>query len=599
MPQLTDMQKRRLITQEPHININAMLNYILEYDNVSLDDFPNMAAERRQYIENAIQAMPNPQEKNEWEAIDALRHTPTPELLRMIEAYIRRWEGSRPNGNHVDEANLLYDDVDKQLKEQQKMLKEQQKMREQADWEQVDSMSKTKLLAHLQKYPDTVHKSDIDDSFWSLTRNDDIMEIQNYITLFPEGNHISEAQNILNSIAQWDRIKNSGDIFMVSDYINDNPSSPFKSNADILLMTLKRSEIEQMQQRPDSYEVSHLLKLLSKNIFTDRELIYQNVLTQNVLDRLRQGNLNNGLPSIVQAISQCELECKPGYTDVYFFGIPSTGKTCILMGLSSSKSLHINLAHGGGDYAAALQQYTSSGVTVATTPGNFVVTLEANIYSQTSKDVSHNVNLIEMSGEEFALQIAGNPDHIFTFEDMGSGTTELLRNDNRKVFFLIIDPTASVVRRTHQVTDANGNVRLETYPVNQQTVISKMVDLFSHSDNCNIMKKVDSIHIIITKADLLGDELEREEKALDIFRTKYQGIITPLIRLCEEYNINTQTDHRPKLYTFSLGKFYVGGLYEYDCTDSDRLVTAITNSTIGTKEKTFWVKFKELVNGRR
>ena len=54
-----------------------------------------------------------------------------------------------------------------------------------------------------------------------------------------------------------------------------------------------------------------------------------------------------------------------------------------------------------------------------------------------------------------------------------------------------------------------------------------------------------------------------------------------------------------KLYTFSLGKFYVGGLYEYDCTDSDRLVTAITNSTIGTKEKTFWVKFKELVNGRR
>ena len=592
MPQLTDMQKRQLITQEPHININAMLNYILEYDNVSLDDFPNMAAERRQYIENAIKAMPNPQEKNEWEAIDALRHTPTPELLRMIEAYIRRWEGSRPNGNHVDEANLLYDDVDNQLKEQQKM-------REQADWEQVDSMSKTKLLGHLQKYPDTVHKSEIDDSFWNLTRNDDIMEIQNYITLFPEGNHISEAQNILNSIAQWDRIKNSGDIFMVSDYINDNPSSPFKSNADILLMTLKRSEIEQMQQRPDSYEVSHLLKLLSKNIFTDRELIYQNVLTQNVLDRLRQSNLNNELPSIVQAISQCELECKPGYTDVYFFGIPSTGKTCILMGLSSSDSLHINLAHGGGDYAAALQQYTSSGVTVASTPGDFVVTLEANIYSQTSKDVSHNVNLIEMSGEEFALQIAGHPDHIFTFEDMGSGTTELLRNDNRKVFFLIIDPTASVVRRTHQVTDANGNVRLETYSVDQRTVIRKMVDLFSLPNNCNIMKKVDSIHIIITKADLLGDELEREEKALDIFRTKYQTIIRPLIKLCEEYNINTQTDHRPKLYTFSLGKFYVGGLYEYDCTDSDRLVTAITNSTIGTKEKTFWVKFKELVNGRR
>lgn len=588
MPQLTDMQKRQLIAQEPHININAMLNYILEYDNVSLDDFPNMAAERRQYIENAIQAMPNPQEQNEWKAIDALRHTPTPELLRMIEAYIRRWEGSRPNGNHVDEANLLYDDVDNQLKEQQKM-------REQADWEQVDSMSKTKLLAHLQKYPNTVHKSDIDDSFWSLTRNDDIMEIQNYITLFPEGNHISEAKNILNSIAQWDRIKNSGDIFMVSDYINDNPSSPFKSNADLLLMTLKRSEIEQMQQRPDSYDVSRLLKLLDKNIFTDRELICQKVLTQNVLDRLRQSDLNNDLPNIVQAINQCELECKPGYTDVYFFGIPSTGKTCILMGLSSSESLDVNLAHGGGDYAAALQQYTSSGVTVTSTPGDFVVSLEANIYSQTSKGVSHKVNLIEMSGEEFALQIAGHPDHIFTFEDMGSGTTQLLQNDNRKVFFLIIDPTANVVHRTHQVTKENGNVELESYSVNQQKVIEKMVDLFNDPSNCNIMKKVDSIHIIITKADLLGNNLERDDRALSIVQ-RYQQKITKLINLCKNYNINTQTKHRPKLYTFSLGKFYVGGLYEYDCTDSDRLVTAITNSTIGTKEKTFWVKFKELVN---
>ncbi len=588
MPQLTDMQKRQLIAQEPHININAMLNYILEYDNVSLDDFPNMAAERRQYIENAIQAMPNPQEQNEWKAIDALRHTPTPELLRMIEAYIRRWEGSRPNGNHVDEANLLYDDVDNQLKEQQKM-------REQADWEQVDSMSKTKLLAHLQKYPNTVHKSDIDDNFWSLTRNDDIMEIQNYITLFPEGNHISEAKNILNSIAQWDRIKNSGDIFMVSDYINDNPSSPFKSNADLLLMTLKRSEIEQMQQRPDSYDVSRLLKLLDKNIFTDRELICQKVLTQNVLDRLRQSDLNNDLPNIVQAINQCKLECKPGYTDVYFFGIPSTGKTCILMGLSSSGSLDVNRAHGGGDYAAALRQYTSSGVTVTSTPGDFVVSLEANIYSQTSKGVSHKVNLIEMSGEEFALQIAGNPDHIFTFEDMGSGTTQLLQNDNRKVFFLIIDPTANVVHRTHQVTKENGNVELDSYSVNQQDVIEKMVDLFDDPSNCNIMKKVDSIHIIITKADLLGNNLERDDRALSIVQ-RYQQKITKLINLCKNYNINTQTKHRPKLYTFSLGKFYVGGLYEYDYTDSDRLVTAITNSTIGTKEKTFWVKFKELVN---
>ena len=591
MNELTDMQKRQIISREPHININKILEYIQTYSNLSLDDFPNMSPDRRKYIEDTINSMPNPQEQAEWNAIDAMRNTPTRQLLDMIEAYIRRWEGSRPNGNHVDEANTLYKHVEEELRKAQEKIEDD-------DWLKVDPMSKTSLLGYLQKYPNTVHKDEIDDSFWGLTMNNDIREIQNYITLFPAGRHVTEANAILDSVAEWERVKNSGDIFTVAAYITNNPTSPFKRDADLLLMSLKSDEISQMEHYPDSYEVSRLMELLKRNIFTDNELIRKNVVTANVLDRLRQNAPSDELPDIIQAINNSSAKCKKDHTDVYFFGIPSTGKTCILMGLSNSDSLNINLASGGGDYAAALQQYTDYGVTVNATPGNFVASLEAKISSRRTEDVSHNVNLIEMSGEEFATQIANNPDHIFTFEDMGSGTTELLTNDNRKVFFLIIDPTANVVRRTHQVVDDNGNVSLESYTVNQQTVIQKMVNLFEQPGNSDIMKKVDSIHIIMTKADLLGDDLEREDKAINIFRTKYETrILKPLIDLCKEYNINSQTGHRPKLYTFSLGKFYVGGLYEYDSTDSNRLVTAIKNSTVGTKGKTFWDKFKELVNG--
>lgn len=591
MNELTDIQKRQIISREPHTNINKILEYIQTYSNLSLDDFPNMLPDRRKYIEDAINSMPNPQEQAEWKAIDAMRSTPTRQLLDMIEAYIRRWEGSRPNGNHVDEANTLYAHIEEELKKAQEKIEEE-------DWLKVDPMSKTSLLEYLQKYPNTVHKDEIDDSFWGLTMNNDIREIQNYITLFPAGRHVTEANAILDSVAEWEKVKNSGNIFTVADYMTKNPSSPFKRDAELLLMSLKKDEISQMEQHPDNYEVSRLMELLKRNIFTDNELIRKNVVTAGVLDRLRQNAPSDELPDIIQAINNSYPECKEGCTDVYFFGIPSTGKTCILMGLSNSDSLNINLACGGGDYAAALQQYTDYGVTVNATPGNFVAALEAKISSRSTKGVSHNVNLIEMSGEEFATQIANNSEHIFTFEDMGSGTTKLLQNDNRKVFFLIIDPTANIVRRTHQVVDDNGNACLETYTVNQQTVIQKMVNLFEQPGNSDIMKKVDSIHIIMTKADLLGDELEREDKAMRIFQSKYEAkILEPLIDLCKEYNINSQTGHRPKLYTFSLGKFYVGGLYEYDSTDSNRLVTAIRNSTVGTKGKTFWDKFKELVNG--
>ena len=70
----------------------------------------------------------------------------------------------------------------------------------------------------------------------------------------------------------------------------------------------------------------------------------------------------------------------------------------------------------------------------------------------------------------------------------------------------------------------------------------------------------------------------------------------PLIELCKEYNINTQTRFHPKLFTFSLGTFYIGGLYEYEQNDSNRLVKAIRNSKHGMKKKTCWDRLKETAN---
>ena len=212
-----------------------------------------------------------------------------------------------------------------------------------------------------------------------------------------------------------------------------------------------------------------------------------------------------------------------------------------------------------------------------------------------------------MSGEEFAFDIANNPDRIFTFEQMGSGATQLLKNDNRKVFFLIIDPTANVVRINREIVVQDGfdedtgepitHTDLQYCVVNQRTLIQKMVDLFTDPGNAEIMKKVDSIHIIMTKSDTLGNPVEREEKALNIFQQKFSGdILKPLIDLCEEYNINSRTNFHPNLYTFSLGTFYVGGLYEYEQTDSDRLVVAIKNSTQSVKKKSWWDRLKETVN---
>lgn len=217
--------------------------------------------------------------------------------------------------------------------------------------------------------------------------------------------------------------------------MHNNRTSPFSHQAKLMLMRLKQEEIGQMRDRPNSYDAERLKRLLIEHVVTDNELIMANVMTENVLETLRSNDITYDLPDINRAIAESRAECKEGFTDVFFFGIPSTGKTCVLMGLSRSDSLHINLASGGGDYASALQQYTDVGITVPRTPGSFVTTLEATICPSGQQNIDYKVNLVEMSGEEFAFGIANNPDHIFTFEEMGSGATELLKTPIAKPSF--------------------------------------------------------------------------------------------------------------------------------------------------------------------
>lgn len=591
---LTDLQRSQLIERVNNLPLKNILPYFLTGE-ITFSDVPKIDATRKAYIEEQIAALPNPNEQKEWKEIEDNKSNHTQDLLDKIASYIRNWEGSRPNGNHVDEAHRLYSNVENSVKRQAEDL-------ERNDWAQVDPFSTPSLIGHLTKYPHTVHKQEIDDSIWSMINKENIVELKNYLTILPLGSHSEEAKALLNAIFDWNGVKNTNEIFTAHDYIKTNPNSPFIRQAQILLLGLKQQEIELMKSHPNEYDVDRFKKMLEENIFTDNELINANVVTPTVLDSIMHTDVKSDLPDVMDAIEKSKPECKKGFTDVYFFGIPSTGKTCVLMGMSRSSSLNINLASGGGDYAAALQQYTDVGVTVPPTPGDFFTTLEATI-SRLDESTMHKINLVEMSGEEFAFKIANNEERTFSFEDMATGVTELLKNDNKKVFFLIIDPTANVVRFSRResvgYSEDTGEqlFNYRTYVVNQRTLIQKIVNIFEDPKNAEIMKRVDSIHIITTKADMLGNSIEREEKAYKIFKEKHEGdILRPLIDLGKEYNINAQTNFRPKLYTFSLGTFYVGGYYEYEPNDSDRLVKAIRNSTKAVKKKTFWNRVQDFVN---
>ena len=443
MSTISEVKKRIMIQQEPHKGAGIVLEWIQTYDNVSLEDFPKMEESKRLYIKQQLSCQPNVQEQAEWEKIalvkDSFRNEIiTAETLRdSLQNYIRKWEKDRPVGNHVDEANKLYVVVDDFILEYWRKIEENA-------WNSLDINNNNALGEYLKKYPHSSHKAEIDDLYWENINKEILNDVEEYINNPMFSLHNKDAEQVKKALVEWIRVKNSNDIFTVFYYLRDNSNTPFIAQAQYLLLELKQHEIRQMQTVPNAYEVGTLLRFIKEGIFTKYELISQDVLTDGVFNTISDPDIMDGLPDIQQAIDSSVPECKEGYTDVYFFGIPSTGKTCILMGLSRADSLHINLAHGGGDYADALQQFIDAGLTVPQTKMGFAATLEATINDRQSNS-QHKINLIEMAGEDFAKKIAGNQEHIYDFDSMGTGVTDLLKNNNKKVFFLIIDPTTNVI----------------------------------------------------------------------------------------------------------------------------------------------------------
>ena len=173
---LTDLQRSQLIERVNNLPLKNILPYFLTGE-ITFSDVPKIDATRKAYIEEQIAALPNPNEQKEWKEIEDNKSNHTQDLLDKIASYIRNWEGSRPNGNHVDEAHRLYSNVENSVKRQAEDL-------ERNDWAQVDPFSTPSLIGHLTKYPHTVHKQEIDDSIWSMINKENIVELKNYLTIY-------------------------------------------------------------------------------------------------------------------------------------------------------------------------------------------------------------------------------------------------------------------------------------------------------------------------------------------------------------------------------------------------------------------------------
>ena len=585
---LTEDQKKQLNAQCDRMPVLKIVEYIDKGFVNFPDDLPSLSDDRKKAIQDILDSRPNPQEQREWNDLAPLTTNLDDGLKNALNSYISHWESRKPVGNHLEEAGRLLEAIRQKEIEQRILI-------EKADWDLVDQADKQSLLGHKQKYPESGHMQEIEDALWTLVNGSENIpqEVEEFLQHFPDSKYKTQAQQILSSYQEWQDIKDEGDLLSTFQYLQNHPDSPFANDARLLLLELKGEELQTMRELLANYPIENLFYYLDNGIYTEDELIAAEVATSESLEIIRKFEKIKGqLPDVNAEIAKCKKVCAEGHTDVFLFGIPSTGKSCILMGLIGSPQIEIDPIRAAGPYSDVLQQYLDAGLTIGQTPKNFVATIEACISDMKEK---HLLNLVEMSGEDFAFKMADNENGKISFEDMGNGATRLLCNDNHKVFFIIVDPTARVVAFNHLVEDGE-NSYLVRKNVNQRVTLNRMIGLLRQPENKKILKKVESIHIIMTKSDTLGTPDERDQKAMEHFTKHYQGIVKPLTQLCLENGINRRTNGMPKLYTFSLGKFYVGGVYKYDQSDANKLIQVLKHDTESIGNGGFFDKVRNVFN---
>ena len=613
-------QKQTLLNQvknQTTIPLKTLVDLINKYEDLEPQDFQGYIDDT--LLEQLIDASRNPEELDLWNQI-LNNPRDTPENIQIVQGLVSKYIQQYPKAPQIKDAQALMNRLPQELsdailrKQQEEINKkkaeeeERARVREQRDWDMVERGNYNALQSYKSKYPNSVHLDELDDLMWLNTKNVmNFHSLSRYLSDWPLGRHAEEANQALSESSEWEEVKRSGDLFRVDDYRDTHPTSPYINEVNALYFKLRDEELAKMKENPSEYGKDDVEKLIAADIFTKWQLEDEELITEESWEMLQ---LDRDLfPHIGDYQSEDpNIEAPAGCTDIYLFGTPGTGKTCLLMGLTGAngyrdergQSYTLNMRTQGGPYASALQQYVSAGITPGRTFGKFVTTINGQVNElNRNKIINHRINLVEMSGEEFALRIADSKE--VSLSNMGTGATNLLRNENRKVFFIIVDSSKEKVKVEYveQIKDAEGNVideRIRKKYIWQLDILNKFVSLFELPENQEIMKRVDAIHFVVTKADMLGDKTTRKEKARNLLLSKYSGPVEQLKNYCRQTKrINYSTNYRPQVFTFSLGRFYLGDVFTFDKSETIQIVDTIRTVTGGIKEKGWWDRLKESI----
>ncbi len=372
-----------------------------------------------------------------------------------------------------------------------------------------------------------------DQEAWDTARSGNENDLKDYISRFPAGKYVSDAEAKIRNI----------------------------ENIRLQALGNKQKVLQNIKNNLNFYDPDQVKGFLANGTITEDDL-FSIGIPQNVISSI----YNVRTPTL--KLENTPFTIPAGFTEVYFWGIPGSGKTCALAAIMSTLNSGglIEIPQSSGyDYTNRLINIFNNDLAYLPTTTSFRNTqyLPFTI-REANERKARSVSLIELSGEIFNCfftKVAGmsfkSDEHETTF----NAVEIFLRTKNPKIHFFFVDYEIG------NKTDADG--------LTQLNYLQAATTYFANPNNKIFDRTTQAIYIVLTKSDMLNCDKENrgEEAKKYLTSERLIAFVNVLKEKCVRFGIN---GGKLEFIPFSLGKVFFQQICEFDKETSKEVIEKLT-----------------------
>lgn len=383
---------------------------------------------------------------------------------------------------------------------------------------------------------------------------DSLENLKKYMQLFPKGLHFDEASKKALAMEE-----------------ENNAAQQKRIDTEKIIHEIERDL--------NKYTVGEIKEKLSPEDLN--QLCNRLGLDLNLIDKYKDPVLEfNDIPEKAKDIPR-------EYTDVFFWGIPSSGKTCALSAILST--IKKNYTMEPPDLATKFGSvYRTNLVNIFRNDYGYLPNATAVdrtqympfLFYKRGEKKKRKISFFELSGEVFKNfnVVVNNADTKISEEGEAeinktfSLIELLLKSTNKKIHYFFID------YKKEKEDNLDNNFTQEDYLGAAATYFKDRKNIFKNN--------TDAVYVVITKSDEIDgcDRQQQMENAESFLKDKFGNFLEILKRQCDTYSI----DFNIKL--FSIGDVYFKRICRINRSFSTEIIEDLLEH-VPAVSNNFWRKF--------